>query len=64
MDTNKEIDEILKEFNGDHYATEEEIKNMDFYELALYAQLLNKTELIYNDIASLKENENGTSINS
>ena len=60
----KEIDNILKEFNKDYYATEEEIKDMNFYELALYAQLLNKTELIYSDIASLKEDENGTSINS
>ena len=61
---NKEIDEILKEFSGDHYATDKEIKDMNFYELAFYTQMLNKTEKIYSDLASLKEDKNGTSIDS
>ena len=62
--SNQDIDKILKKFNEDNYATNKEIKDMNFYELAFYTQLLNKTEKIYKDIASLKEDNNGSSINS
>lgn len=55
-ENNKQIDEILKKFNEIEYATDEEIENMDFYELAFYAQCLNNIEGMYNEIEELKEN--------
>jgi len=48
----------------DSEVIENELKEMDFYELAFYVQTLNKMEKIYSDIESLKEVPNGSSIES
>lgn len=54
-ENNEKIDEILKKFNEIEYATDEEIENMDFYELAFYTQCLNNLEGLYSEIESMKE---------
>jgi len=61
---NNVINDSLKKFEDGKYATENELKEMDFYELAFYVQTLNKMEKIYSDIESLKEVPNGSSIES
>ena len=42
LEVNKEYDELLKNIDEIELVPEEELENMDFYELAFYMQTLNQ----------------------
>ena len=54
--------EILNEFNKLEFLKEEEIKDLNFEELATYLQWLNNVESLYNAIESGDQNGWGITI--